>query len=652
MFESIYSGYKIARIEISEGVHSLSNPAGFTAYVYGFGNPESYGYAAGASLTNLNFAPKSDYDFDVVGDKVACLNQESEWTIDSENPNFTYLVWNFGDGSPTKIGKDVTHKFTTPGTYEIVVTASLSPNSCEEQEEIAFEVEVLETSGELVGQVSVCPDVEQAWYKVINKQNISRMEFFIDGGIKVQETADSVLVRWGGSGQGRVTVIPYTASDCPGENIELSVTIELRIQVKEALGEKEVCFDPSVKFTYAAPDPLPSRRYEWVVTGGTIDSGQGTEKIEVIWGQEGVTGTIEYTAFSTNDNSCAGTALPIEVKVATQLTLATQVITYVACFGEATGKIEVLATGGTTNSTTDYTFEWSHDATLKTAVASNLKAGLYSVKVIDALGCEQEVTGIEVKESPLLEVLTLTTTPTTCFGRKDGKLRVEVIGGVGPYSLEFGGTQVFSSVFELDTLKKETYDWEVTDAIGCKIPIAFEITSPPPLVVDVLLEKPACPGEANGALFVEPSGPEGPFQYLWTPSDQRTQLATELAQGTYQVQVTDNAGCISFGTGIVKEEAPKIRMPNAFNPADDINGDNKPDKFTGVSNCVVNFSMVIFNRWGQLIYSGNEGWDGTFAGDVAPVGTYSYVSTYSYINEGKTVQATFRGPVLLVQEAK
>lgn len=638
--------YKFARIEITQGVHKLSNPAGFAAYVYGFGNIESYGYAAGASLTNLNFAPKSDYDFDVVGEKVACLNQESEWTIGSENPDFTYFVWNFGDGTPPKIGKDVTHKYTAPGTYEIIVTASLSPNSCDEQEEITFEVEVLETSGELVGQLSVCPDVEQAWYKVINKQFISRMEFFVDGGVKVQETADSVLVRWGGSGQGRVSVIPYTASNCPGDKIELSVTIELRIQVKEALGEKEVCFDPSVKFIYAAPDPLPSRRYEWVVTGGTIDSGQGTEKIEVIWGQEGITGTIEYTAFSTNDNSCAGTAPRIDVKVAIQLTLATNLpILNVACFGEATGIIAMTPGGGTP----PYTFEWSHDATLKTAVASNLKAGLYSVKVIDALGCEQEVTGIEVKEPPLLEVLTLDTTPTTCFGRKDGKVKLEVIGGVAPYSLEFGGTQVFSGVFELDVLEKDDYNWEVTDAKGCKIPVAFKITSPPPLVVDVLLEKPACPGEANGELLVVPSGPEGPFQFLWDPSEQTTDLATGLAQGSYTVQVTDNAGCISFGSGTVVEEAPKIRMPNAFNPVDDINDDDIPDRFTGVSNCVVNFSMVIFNRWGQLVYSGNEGWDGTFAGDLAPVGTYAYVNTYSYLMEGKTVQVTFRGSVLLVR---
>ncbi|MCE2776830.1 MAG: gliding motility-associated C-terminal domain-containing protein, partial [Algoriphagus sp.] len=126
-------------------------------------------------------------------------------------------------------------------------------------------------------------------------------------------------------------------------------------------------------------------------------------------------------------------------------------------------------------------------------------------------------------------------------------------------------------------------------------------------------------------------------------------LATGLAQGTYQVQVTDAAGCVSFGSGKVIEEAPKIRMPNAFNPKDDADEDGEPDRFTGVSNCVVNFSLLVFNRWGQLVYSGNEGWDGNFAGDIAPVGTYSYVNTYSYSMEGKTVQVTFRGSVLLVR---
>ncbi len=633
--------FSIARIEIPEGVNQLSNPAGFAASVYGFGNLESYGYAAGAALNNLNFTPKSDYDFDVVGEKVACLNQESDWTIDSENPNFTYFVWDFGDGSPTKVGQTVPHTYTAPGRYEVTVVASISPNSCEEQQETTFEVLVLESIAELEGPQSVCPD-EAVWYKVINKQNVARFEFEVEGGSVEDRSGDEVLVKWGASGDAVLRLLPFTEDGCPGEPVELDVVINLRIVVAEALGDREVCYNPAVPITYSVPNPLPGRRYEWVVTGGTWDNVQGSDNIDVTWNQEDIIGTIMYTAISTNDNSCAGTSPPIQVRVAKQLNLATQLVTNVACFGGSTGKIEMLPSGGTTNATTGYTFEWSHDATLKTAVASNLRAGLYSVKVIDALGCEREVTGIQVQEPPLLKVASLTTTPTTCFGRQDGKLRLEVIGGVAPYRLEFGGTQIFNGTFEINTLKKERYNWEVTDSNGCKIPVSFEIDSPPPLVVEVSLAKPACPGEANGELLVEPSGPAGPFTYLWTPSDQLTQLATGLAKGSYQVKVTDAAGCVSFGSGQVIEEAPKIRMPNAFNPKD-------PDRFTGVSNCVVNFSLLVFNRWGQLVYSGTEGWDGNFAGDIAPVGTYSYVNTYSYLMEGKTVQVTFRGSVLLVR---
>ncbi len=648
MFETIYSGYKVARIEISEGVHSLSNPAGFTAYVYGFGNPESYGYAAGASLNNLNFTPKSDYEFDVVGEKVACLNQESDWTIESENPNFTYFVWDFGDGTTPQEDQTVRHKYTAPGRYEVTIVASLNQNSCEEQEEITFEVLVVESKAEFQGPLSVCPD-EAVWYKVINKQNVARFEVEVVGGSVEERRGDEVLVKWGASGDAVLRMLPFTEDGCPGEPVELDVVINLRIVVAEALGDREVCYNPAVPITYSVPNPLPGRRYEWVVTGGTWDNVQGSDNIDVTWNQEDIIGTIMYTAISEVDASCAGTSPPIQVRVAKQLNLATQLVTNVACFGGATGKIEMLPSGGTTNATTGYTFEWSHDANLKTAVASNLRAGLYSVKVIDALGCEREVTGIQVEEPPLLKVASLTTTKTTCFGRPDGKLRLEVIGGVAPYRLEFGGTQVFNGIFEINTLKKERYNWEVTDSNGCKIPVSFVIDSPPPLVVEVSLAKPACPGEANGELLVEPSGPAGPFTYLWTPSDQRTQLATGLTQGTYQVQVTDAAGCVSFGSGKVIEEAPKIRMPNAFNPKDDDNEDGEPDRFTGVSNCVVNFSLLVFNRWGQLVYSGNEGWDGNFAGDIAPVGTYSYVNTYSYSMEGKTVQVTFRGSVLLVR---
>ena len=227
--------YKFARIEITQGVHELSNPAGFAAYVYGFGNIESYGYAAGAALNNLNFETQPEYAFDVEGDNVACLNQEGAWTINSENPDFTYFVWDFGDGTPTEIGKNVTHTFKQPGKYEVSIVASLSPNSCDDQEEKTFEVEVLKTEAVLLGAQSVCPEVEEVMYRLKNKQNISRMEFEVEGGTILETYSDSVLIRWGPSNpDALVRLVPFSENGCPGEVIELPVVVELRIEVIEA----------------------------------------------------------------------------------------------------------------------------------------------------------------------------------------------------------------------------------------------------------------------------------------------------------------------------------------------------------------------------------------------------------------------------------
>ena len=80
------SDFQYARVNISQGVHRLSNPEGFAAYAYGFGDLESYGYAAGAALDNLNFKTESEYEFDVQGENIACLNQVGDWIINSENP--------------------------------------------------------------------------------------------------------------------------------------------------------------------------------------------------------------------------------------------------------------------------------------------------------------------------------------------------------------------------------------------------------------------------------------------------------------------------------------------------------------------------------------------------------------------------------------
>lgn len=46
-----------------------------------------------------------------------------------------------------------------------------------------------------------------------------------------------------------------------------------------------------------------------------------------------------------------------------------------------------------------------------------------------------------------------------------------------------------------------------------------------------------------GSATATPTAGTGPFQYLWTPSGQTTQTATNLSAGNYQVLVTDTYGC-------------------------------------------------------------------------------------------------------------
>ncbi|WP_332914543.1 PKD domain-containing protein [Algoriphagus boritolerans] len=617
--------FQYARINISQGVHQLRNVDGFAAFVYGFGELESYGYAAGAALDNLNFIAESEYDFDVEGEKVACLNQEGLWEINSENPDFEYFVWDFGDGSDPEVGKEIGHTYTKPGIYEVKVLAALSPNSCEEQEEVTFEVEVFEAKGELLGETSVCPEVEQVMYRLKDLINVNKASFEVEGGVIVEDYGDSVLVNWGPANPDAILrLIPFSENGCPGAPVELPVIVNQRIEVTAAVGELQVCFDPTVHHTYAAPNPISGRGYDWVVTGGQLISGQGESQIEVSWDRPGVTGTVEYTAYSLLDNQCEGKAEPIQVQVADEFLANLEEINPIGCAGLNVGSISLAIQGGIA----PYQYEWSHNPSLNTAVATALPAGTYTVKVTDQLGCTRIIENIEVIEPAPLEIAALVPVEVSCYGKPDGELRLEVTGGVGPYTFDYEGPQTFTGSIALFDMPQGIYDWELKDSNGCTIPVSFEITSPAALEVDVRLEKPACPGGSDGELFVLPKGGDGPFVYLWRDPTLSGNLVTGLSAGTYDLEVRDAAGCISIGKGVVSENAPQVRMPTGFDPR------QSPGIYQGVSNCETEFELLIYNRWGQLIYSGISGWDGTIAGENAPTGSYSYYVRYDYALEG------------------
>jgi gliding motility-associated-like protein len=72
-------------------------------------------------------------------------------------------------------------------------------------------------------------------------------------------------------------------------------------------------------------------------------------------------------------------------------------------------------------------------------------------------------------------------------------------------------------------------------------------------------------------------------------------------------------------------ECGDFYVPQAFSP----NGDGNNDLFTGriFEECVKDFDLRIFNRWGEMIFHSESifnAWDGTFKGKYAEEGVYVY----------------------------
>ena len=80
---------------------------------------------------------------------------------------------------------------------------------------------------------------------------------------------------------------------------------------------------------------------------------------------------------------------------------------------------------------------------------------------------------------------------------------------------------------------------------------------------------------------------------------------------------------ISQSNEVCVSQSPRIFVPNAFAP----NGVNKVFKPIIKNPNPNDYKMVVFNRWGEHIFTTNdpdEGWNGFYKNRLAPQGVYAY----------------------------
>ncbi len=117
--------YSYAQLKVAVGTHNLSSDFGFNATAYGFGNADSYGYAAGANLASFGFDPVKQ-GTDSISVATGCVG--TPYNINLKLPYETLdLQLDKLDGTGLKyITVNKTGQFTKDGVITYVY--SLLPN--------------------------------------------------------------------------------------------------------------------------------------------------------------------------------------------------------------------------------------------------------------------------------------------------------------------------------------------------------------------------------------------------------------------------------------------------------------------------------------------------------------------------------------------
>ncbi len=144
--------------------------------------------------------------------------------------------------------------------------------------------------------------------------------------------------------------------------------------------------------------------------------------------------------------------------------------------------------------------------------------------------------------------------------------------------------------------------------------------------------------------------PPGHTNYLWNDGSTAASMPVHT-EGTYEV--TSMGGCTLIDTIAVTNNKElcgcPAMIPTAFTP----NGDGKDDAFGPLfeRGCSVsNYSILIFNRWGQKVFASHDPsskWTGDFWHITAELGVYTYYMQYTS-GTNNTVY-TFNGDVTLVK---
>ncbi len=230
------------------------------------------------------------------------------------------------------------------------------------------------------------------------------------------------------------------------------------------------------------------------------------------------------------------------------------------CLGDGDGTATVTASGGTGT----LTYAWNTVPVQNTASISGLIPGSYTVTVSDVNGCEA-VSNITVAAGPNCCNLSydIAGVDPTC-GNTDGSINITNLGGSGNYTFLWSDA---SSGQDLLNVGAGSYSVTITDNAypNCDLDTTILLSNPnAPVIDNIAATAETCLGANDGTVDLTITCGTVPCTFGWD-NGAATEDLTNLAPGSYNVTVTDGAGCAATGFIVVPAG------PNCCNLTFDLN---------------------------------------------------------------------------------
>ena len=277
-----------------------------------------------------------------------------------------------------------------------------------------------------------------------------------------------------------------------------------------------------------------------------------------------------------------------------------------------------------------YTYTWTPGEALdftdrKDPIFSAVTKGTTTLKFVVSTpaGCsDSDEVELNVKAA---DFITLPADTAICPGDTIS-VDMTIVGGAKFYWLpDFNISSVSSKQPRIWPVADQKYSVYGIDSLGCFDTAHLNITVRPRAIIDMPRTVTIYPGESY---TVDPGG--NCLYYTWFPplglsnADISNPSVSPKVNTRYIVHGRTEAGCIvTDSLDVLVKNDSYLDLPNAFTPGKRTNGTLKIVR-RGIADLKV---FAVYNRWGNKVFETNDinqGWDGTYNGEIQPMGVYLY----------------------------